>query len=151
MHGLLTWKEFIVDLNRQKLLNLNPSRTDFNSFQRTLAETGQQDDCAELILARQQALSRTGPFADWTPKMAYNYHFGDLEAFYTESFARARANHPFNSISTPPPPPPPTAAATTLEASSQASTAPRRLKRAAAEQASAAWAGLSPQKRQRRK
>jgi hypothetical protein len=65
---------------------------------------------------------------DWTARMAYNYHFGSRNAFYDESFAQARANHPFNS---------------------KPVQAIGRSKRAAAQQASAVWAGLTPRKRQR--
>ncbi|KAF2729526.1 hypothetical protein EJ04DRAFT_515838 [Polyplosphaeria fusca] len=33
------------------------------------------------------ALATEGLFASCTPTMAWNYHFGDMEAFYTERFA----------------------------------------------------------------
>ena len=117
------------------------------TLNRHLVETGQQADSTELILARQQALATTGTFANWTPKMVYNYHFGNREAFYTELFNQTRANHPFLTSTAFRPSRGPTAGPTT--ATTQASSSSRP-KRAAAQQASAAWAGLSPQKRQRR-
>jgi hypothetical protein len=103
--------------------------TDIIAFERYLEETGQQNDSSELINARGAALATTGIYADWTPRMAYNYYFGDRGAFYAEMFAQARANHPF-------------AIATAQES--------RPPKRAAAQQASSVWAELSPRKRQRR-
>ena len=131
MHGLITWEEFLADLKHHKSLQIKGPApiTDINAFERHLQETGQQNDPLELINAREMALATTGIYANCTPKMAYNYYFGDREAFYTERFAQVQANHPFATpavqVSRPP-------------------------KRTAAQQASAAWAGLSPRKRQRR-
>jgi len=71
----------------------------------------------------------SGVFADCTPTMAWNFYFGDKEAFFTERFAQARAQ---NSLIEPQDVPRP------------------RPKRAAAMTASDAWIGLSPRKRQRR-
>jgi hypothetical protein len=42
------------------------------------------------------ALDTTGIYADCTPRMAWNFCFGDKEAFYTERFARIRARNPFS-------------------------------------------------------
>ena len=55
-----------------------------------LTETGQEDDPLELVNARDVALAIAGLFA-CTPTMAWNYVFGDKEAFYAELFARAQA------------------------------------------------------------
>ena len=99
MRGSMTLDEFLTDLERHKSLKTKgrASATDFNAFQRLLAETGQQDDPVELIVAREAALATTGLFAEWTPEMAYNYHFGDREAFFAESFAQAQARHSLNT------------------------------------------------------
>ena len=131
MHSLITWEEFLADLKRHRSLQVKGSApiTDISAFERHLKETGQQNDPVELINAREMALATTGIYANCTPKMAYNYHFSDREAFYTERFAQVQANYPF--------------ATHTAQVS-------RPPKRTAAQQASAAWAGLSPQKRQRR-
>jgi len=92
-----------------------------------LKETGQQGDPPKLIEARQMALDTTGLFADCTPTMAWNFHFGSIEAFHTERQARLQAQNGFlGSLDT------------------------RRPKRVAAATASEAWMGLSPRKRQRR-
>jgi hypothetical protein len=63
-----------------------------------LAETGQQDDPAELVEARNMALATEGLFASCTPTMAWNYHFGDMEAFYSERLAQVDAQ---NALSKP--------------------------------------------------
>jgi hypothetical protein len=95
-----------------------------------LEETGQVDDPVELIEARRMALDASGIYADCTPTMAWNYHFGDKEAFYRERFAQVDALNPL------------------FESSPDVSR--RRPKRPAAEAASKAWMGLGPRKRQRR-
>ena len=127
----MTWEEFLADIEHHKSLKMNRAApvTDIIAFERYLEETGQQNDSSELIHAREAALATTGIYANWTPEMAYNYFFGSLEAFYSERFAQVRASQAF--------------AGNPAQAS-------RRPKRAAAEQASAAWAGLGPRKRQRR-
>jgi len=51
---------------------------------RFLAETGQENDPMELVEARHMALATSGLFASCTPIMAWNYHFGDKEAFYAK-------------------------------------------------------------------
>jgi hypothetical protein len=91
-------------------------------------ETGQQDDPAELIEARNMALATEGLFASYTPTMAWNYHFGDMEAFYAERFAQVDAQ---NALIEPQDVPTP------------------RPKRAAAMAASEAWKTLGPRKRPR--
>ena len=98
------------------------SATDF------LHETGQEQDPAELVEARNMALATHGIFASCTPTMAWNYHFGDMEAFYAERFAQVDAQTTVN----------------------EARDGPRsRPKRAAAAVAPEAWKSLSPRKRQR--
>jgi len=73
--------------------------------------------------------SRTGEDAQTSNRMAWNYHFGDKEAFYAERAAQANARNSLNDSQDVP---------------------RRRPRRAAAEMASDAWIGLSPRKRQRR-
>ena len=88
-----------------------------------MIETGQERDHPDLVTARDMALAQTGLYADCTPSMAWNLHFGDKEAFYAEKFAQLDTQE---NVSTP------------------------RPKRAAAIAAPEAWKGLSPRKRQRR-
>jgi hypothetical protein len=93
-----------------------------------LTETGQEEDPAELVEARNMALATQGLFASCTPAMAWNYHFGDMEAFYAERFAQVDAQDAIvepEVIST------------------------RRPKRAAAVAAPEAWRDLGPRKRRR--
>jgi hypothetical protein len=93
-----------------------------------LTETGQEVDPAELAEARNKALAKQGLFASCTPVMAWNYHFGDMEAFYAERFAQVDAqNAPVDRGNIPTP----------------------RLKRAAAVTAPEAWKSLGPAKRRR--
>ena len=94
-----------------------------------MVETGQEKDPPELIEARQMALATSGLFASCTPTMAWNYHFGDKEAFYAERFAQVNTQ---NSL---------------LDSQDMAR---QRSKRAAAETASGAWKGLALRKKQRR-
>jgi hypothetical protein len=51
-----------------------------------LAEIGQEGDPLQLITAREMALDAVGIFAECTPTMAWNAHFGDKEAYDTELF-----------------------------------------------------------------
>ncbi len=60
--------------------------------------------------------------------MAWNYMFGDKDAFYAERFAQVRAQSLIDQSEEP----------------------DRRLKRAAAQKASATWDELRPRKRQKR-
>ena len=138
LRGTLTWEEFQTDLLRHTSTHPEDPAIarDMNAFSRFVEKTGQQDDPTELIVAREAALATTGPFMDWTPRMAYNFHFGDKDAFYDESFAQARARQ--------------LSAATPAQASTTPAQTTSRPKRRAAEQAPAAWAGLSPRKRRRR-
>ena len=73
-------------------------------------------------------LAKQGLFASCTPTMAWNYHFGDMEAFYAERFAQVDAQ----------------------DASVEhEDTSTRRPKRAAAVAALEAWKNLGPRKRRR--
>jgi hypothetical protein len=56
-----------------------------------LAETGQEEDPAELVEARNMALATQALFASCTPTMAWNYHSRDIEAFYAKRFAQVKA------------------------------------------------------------
>ena len=56
-----------------------------------MTETGQENDPAELMEARHMALATKGVYASCTPTMAWNYHFGDREAFYAKRFAEVNA------------------------------------------------------------
>ena len=72
------------------------------------------------------ALATEGMFASCTPTMAWNYHFGDMDAFYTEKFAQVDAQ----------------------DIRIEPRDVPRqRSKRAAAATASEAWKGFGPRKR----
>jgi hypothetical protein len=93
-----------------------------------LAETGQEDDPAELVEARNMALATQGLFASCTPTMAWNYHFGDMEAFYAERFAQVDGQ---NALAEPVDVPTP------------------RPKRAAAVAAPEAWKSLGPRRKRR--
>ncbi|PSN59053.1 hypothetical protein BS50DRAFT_594965 [Corynespora cassiicola Philippines] len=92
-------------------------------------ETRQEDDASELLEARNMALATQGLFESCTPTMAWNYHFGDMEAFYAERFAQVNAQ---NALIEPQDVPAP------------------RPKRAAAVAAPQAWKSLARRKRQRR-
>ena len=93
-----------------------------------LAETGQEEDPAELVEARNMALATQGLFASCTPTMAWNYHFRDIEAFYAERFAQVDAQKALIEREDVPTP---------------------RPKRAAAVAAPEAWKSLGPRKKQR--
>jgi hypothetical protein len=123
-----TLEEFLADVEGRRsqpvLYNCNDimSATDF------LTNTGQEGDPAELVEARNMALAKQGLFASCTPTMAWNYHFGDMEAFYAERFAQVDAQ---DAIVEP------------------EVTSTRRPKRAAAVAAPEAWKDLGPRKRRR--
>jgi hypothetical protein len=130
----LTWQppsleEFLADIERRRLQPVLDTPGNPNTLHNFLVETGQEKDSTELIEARQMALATSGLFASCTPTMAWNYHFGDKEAFYAERFAQVNTQ---NSL---------------LESQDMAR---QRPKRAAAGTASGAWKGLAPRKRQRR-
>jgi hypothetical protein len=56
-----------------------------------LAQTGQEGDLAELVEARNMALASQGPLSSCTLTIAWNYYFGDMEAFYAKRFAQIDA------------------------------------------------------------
>lgn len=93
-----------------------------------LIETGQEGDPAELVEARNMALATQGLFESCTPTMAWNYHFGDMEAFYSEKFAQVDAQNLSNE---------------------RQSASMLRPKRAAAIAAPEAWRGLGLRKRRK--
>ena len=93
-----------------------------------LTWTGQEEDPAELVEARNMALATQGLFASCTPTMAWNYHFGDMEAFYAERFAQVDAQ---NAL---------------VESGDVSSPRP---KRAAAVAAPEAWKSLGPRRKRR--
>lgn len=130
-----TWRppsfdEFLADIEDRRHQPILHNCSDILTATNYLEETGQVDDPVELIEARRMALDASGIYADCTPTMAWNYHFGDKEAFYRERFAQVDALNPL------------------FESSPDVSR--RRPKRPAAEAASKAWMGLGPRKRQRR-
>ena len=88
-------EEFEEDIRRRQLLPVMQECNDPAALTDFLAATGQEDDPEKLVLAREMALDTTGHFADCTPQMAWNWHFGDRSAFYTERAAQARARNPF--------------------------------------------------------
>lgn len=108
-----------------------------------LVETGQVGDPVDLVEARNMALATEGLFASCTPTMAWNYHFGDMEAFYAERFAQIEAQNavvePQDAVGEP---------QTALP--EHEDTPVLRPKRAAAMAAPDAWRGLSSRKRRRR-
>ena len=90
------------------------------------------------------ALDTTGIHADCTPRMAWNYYFGDKEAFYAERFTQIRAKNSFSEAHL--------ASTRHLKraAPEEAQNTPiRPSKRAAAEKASSAWTGLLQRKGKR--
>jgi len=110
-----------------------------------LRDSRQEDDPHELVLAREMALDTTGIFADCTPRMAWNCHFGDREAFHAERHRRTRARNPFEAHSTS------TEHLKRAAPEEEAQDAPNRpSKRVAAEKASNAWTALLGRKGQRR-
>ena len=127
---LPTLDEFLIDLKRWQPLQSIPAYRDPNSLASYLAQTGQEDDPLEIVHAREMALATTGLYANCTPTMAYHLAIGNMNAFTAE---KTRLGAP-------------------ERLSEQLSEAPihQPLKRVAAQKASAAWAGLSPRKRQRR-
>jgi hypothetical protein len=76
------WEEFLADIEHHKSLQIEGNFKDPETLYKYLLATRQENDPQELVLARQQVLETTGIYADWTPKMAYNFHFGDRLAFY---------------------------------------------------------------------
>jgi hypothetical protein len=132
-----TLEEFEADIRRRQLQLVLRECSDFHTVIGHLAETGQERDHPDLIVARDMALAQTGIWADCTPRMAWNFQFGDKNAYYAERDAQIRARE----IADMPPPPP---------YSERPSFFGKRTKRAAAERAPDAWKGLSPRKRQRR-
>jgi hypothetical protein len=123
-----TLEEFLADVESRQSQPVLYNCNDMMSATNFLTETGQEEDPAELVEARNMALAKQGVFASCTPTMAWNYHFGDLEAFYTERFAQVDAQ---DAIVEP------------------EVTSPWRPKRAAAVAAPEAWKTLGPRKRRR--
>jgi hypothetical protein len=124
-------EEFLAAIERRQLQPILDIPGNPNTLHNFLVETGQEKDPIELIEAREMALATSGLFASCTPTMAWNFHIGDKEAFYTKRFAQVNTE---NSL---------------LE--SQDKARQHRPKRAAVEMASGAWKGLAPPKRQRYK
>jgi hypothetical protein len=60
-----------------------------------LRETGQENDPDKLVLAREMALD-TGIYAECTPRMAWNFCFGDKKDFFAEKAAQNRARDVFS-------------------------------------------------------
>jgi hypothetical protein len=86
-----TWQppsleEFLVNVAGRQSQPVLYQYNDMMSATNFLAETGQQDDPVELVEARNIALATAGLFATCTLTIAWNYHFGDMEAFYAERF-----------------------------------------------------------------
>ena len=86
-------EEFLADIESRKFQPVLYHNNDMISRTNFLAETEQQCDPAELIEARNMALATQGLFESCTPTMAWNYHFGDMEAFYAERFAQVDAQN----------------------------------------------------------
>jgi hypothetical protein len=86
-----TLEEFEEDIRRRQSQPVLQACNDPAAFGDFLKETGQEADPVDLVLARQMALDTTGVFAESTPRMAWNWHFGDKNAFYAEKAAQNRA------------------------------------------------------------
>ena len=123
-----TLEEFLADIEGRRSQPVQYQCNDVISATNFLAETGQEEDPAELVEARNMALTTQGLFASCTPTMAWNYRFGDMEAFYAERFAQVDAQNVLVEREAVPTP---------------------RPKRAAAVTAPEAWKGLEPRKRRR--
>lgn len=121
-------EEFLADVAGRQSQPVLYQYNDIMSATNFLAETGQQDNPAELVEARNMALATEGLFASCTPTIAWNYHFGDIEAFYAERFTQADTQN-------------------AIDEREDASTP--RPKRAAAVAAPEAWKSLGPRKRRR--
>jgi hypothetical protein len=82
-----TMAEFLEDIERRRgqstLCCGNPL-----AFFNFLAETGQEEDHPQLIVAREMALAAIGIYADATPTMAWHFHFGDMNNFFRAKDAR---------------------------------------------------------------
>ena len=91
-----TLEEFEEDIRRRQRDPVVRGCGDPATLHTLLEATGQEDDPIELVLAREMALDTTGVYADCTPRMAWNCHFGDKQAFWDERAARVRARDPFS-------------------------------------------------------
>lgn len=89
-------EEFEEDIRRRRFQPVLQECRDPVALANFLGETGQQTDPMELVEARQMALDTTGLFAECTPRMAWNFCFGDREVFYAERRAQMRARNPFS-------------------------------------------------------
>jgi hypothetical protein len=126
---LPTLDEFLADLRHREPLDSIQACRDPIRLANYLVQTGQEDDAPEIVHAREMALATTGLFADCTATMAYYLATDNQSAFMREKAQQQASKR------------------SSLKAIGASSL--RVPKRAAAEKASAAWAGLSPQKRQR--
>ena len=90
-----TLEEFEEDVRRRQIDPVVRGCSDPGQLHAILEATDQADDPIELVLAREMALDTTGVFADCTPRMAWNCHFGDKQAYRNERAARVRARDPF--------------------------------------------------------
>ncbi|KAG9189955.1 hypothetical protein G6011_06823 [Alternaria panax] len=123
-----TLEEFLVDIERRKSQLVLYDWNDMVSATNFLARTGQEGDPAKLVAARSMALASQGLSSPCTPAMAWNYHFGDMEAFYAERLAQVDAQNAVHEPQEVPMPQP---------------------KRVAAVAASEVWKSLSPRKKRR--
>ena len=86
-------EDFLADIESRKFQPVLYQCNDMISATNFLADTGQESDPAELVEARNMALATHGLFESCTPTMAWNYHFGDMEAFEAERFAQVDAQN----------------------------------------------------------
>jgi hypothetical protein len=119
-------EEFLADIEGRRSQPVLHQYNDMMLATNFLVETGQEEDPAELVEARNMALATQGLFASCTPTMAWNYHFGDIDAFYAEKFAQVDAQNALVEREDVP---------------------TRRPKRAAAVAAPEAWKSLGPRKK----
>lgn len=143
-HAPPSLEEFEADIRRRRF---NPDLQECEdpvALANFLRDSRQENDSIELVVARQMALDTTGIYADCTPRMAWNYHFGDKDAFYAERFDRIRAKNAFAGAHV--------ASTQHLKRSTPEvdthDVPSRPSKRVAAEKASNAWTGLIGRKGQ---
>ena len=99
---MLFRSEFLADIERRRSEPVFREMHNPFAFVRYVAETGQQNDPAELVQARHMALDTTGLWAKCTPTMAWNCHFGDKEAYDRELRRQAEARNPLRGSHSPP-------------------------------------------------
>jgi hypothetical protein len=133
-------EEFEADIRRRQLQLTLQQRSNPVTLASCLRDTQQEGDTEELLAARNMALATTGIHSEFTPRMAWNFYFGDKRAFHDEFYTLISTSNPVV---------PSANVSGTIQDPVVPIEASRRPKRAAADRAPAVWAGLSPRKRPR--